>query len=83
MTIYLYSLFLPYPSLSAVQTQVKQMEVVQIAQYENYLSDENIEENNLLNTNERVKKKKGSKYWVIGGTFDNFEEAETSIEKIW
>jgi hypothetical protein len=59
------------------------MEVVQIAQYENYLSDENIEENNLLNTNERVKKKKGSKYWVIGGTFDNFEEAETSIEKIW
>jgi len=34
------------------------MEVVQVAQYENYLSGEVIEENNLLNRNERAKKKK-------------------------
>ncbi|CAF4737801.1 unnamed protein product [Rotaria sp. Silwood2] len=59
------------------------MEVVQVAQYESDLSDEVVEENNDLNQNKNVKKKRRSKHWVKEATFDNAEEAEESIENIW
>ncbi|CAF3879166.1 unnamed protein product [Rotaria sordida] len=59
------------------------MEVIQVAQYDSDLSDEVVEENNDLNRNKKVKKKKRSKYWINEATFDNAEEAEASIENIW
>ncbi|CAF1299447.1 unnamed protein product [Rotaria sordida] len=57
--------------------------MVQVAQYESDLSDEVVEENNDLNQNKKVKKKKRSKHWVKEATFDNAEEAEESVENIW
>ncbi|CAF3078406.1 unnamed protein product [Rotaria sp. Silwood2] len=59
------------------------MEVVQVAQYESDLLYEVVEENNGLNRNEKLKKKKRSRHWVKEATFDNAEEAEASIENIW
>ncbi|CAF1533506.1 unnamed protein product [Rotaria sordida] len=61
------------------------MEVVQVAQYESDISDkEVVEENNGINGNERIpKKKKLKKCWIKEGTFDNAGEAEASIKDKW
>ncbi|CAF1431807.1 unnamed protein product [Rotaria magnacalcarata] len=61
------------------------MEVVQVAQYENDKSDEElVEENDGINGNERVpKKEKLKKCWIKENTFDNAGEAEASIKDKW
>ncbi|CAF4632468.1 unnamed protein product [Rotaria sp. Silwood2] len=58
------------------------MEAIQIPQYESETSDaEMVEENHDIN--EKINKKRRSKYWIKEAAYDNPSEAEASIENQW
>ncbi|CAF3368236.1 unnamed protein product [Rotaria socialis] len=61
------------------------MEVIEVAQCESDKSDEEVaEENDGINGNKRVpKKKKLARCWIKESTFDNAGEAESSIKHKW